>query len=60
MKWKDMESPYHKNTRILDYLERSQTFSKDALEFQSYVLEPPESSQEKEIYKALKPNFKKQ
>jgi len=60
MKWKDMESPYHKNTRILDYLERSQTFSKDALEFQSYVLEPPEGSQEKEIYKALKPNFKKQ
>ena len=31
----------------------------DGLEFQSYLLEPPESTQEKEIYKSLKPNFKK-
>ena len=31
----------------------------DGLEFQSYLLEPPESTQDKEIYKSLKPNFKK-
>jgi len=58
MKWKDMESPYEKNSRILDYMERSPTFSKEALEYQSYLLEPPESVQDKEIYKSLKPTFK--
>jgi len=59
MKWKDMESPYEKNSRILDYLERSPTLSKERLEFQSYQLEPPETAQDKEIYKSLKPNYKK-
>jgi len=58
MKWKDMDSPYEKSTRILDFLERSATFSKDRLEFQSYLLEPPESHQDKLIYKSLKPTFK--
>ena len=33
MKWKDMECPYEKNTRILDYLERSPTSSKAGLHF---------------------------
>jgi hypothetical protein len=58
MKWKDMDSPYEKDTRILDFLERSCTFSKDRLEFQSYLLEPPENHQDKVIYKSLKPTFK--
>ena len=33
MKWKDMESPYEKNSRILDYMERSPTFSKVSYNF---------------------------
>merc|ERR1719195_2506142 len=59
MKWKDMECPYEKLNRVLDYLEKSPTFSSDQLEFESYQLEPPESQAEKDLYKELKTNFKK-
>ena len=59
MKWKDLECPYEKINRVLDYLERSPTFSSDLLDFESYELEPPENSQEKDLYKELKTNFKK-
>lgn len=59
MKWKDMDCPYEKNPRILDYFERSPTFSSNFLEFESYELEPPESQQEKEQYRELKTTFKK-
>ena len=38
MKWKDMESPYDKNTRILDYLERSATYSKECRNFYRILL----------------------
>ena len=59
MKWKDMECPYEKINRVLEYLERSPTYSSDLLDFESYELEPPENSQEKDLYKELKTNFKK-
>ena len=59
MKWKDMECPYEKNSKILDYFERSPTFSPKALDFESYELEPPDNAQEKEQYKELKATFKK-
>jgi len=59
MKWKDMECPYEKISRVLDYFERSPTYSSDFLEFESYELEPPETPQEKDQYKELKLNFKK-
>ena len=59
MKWKDMECPYEKNVKILDYFERSPTFSPKALDFESYELEPPDNGQEKEQYKELKATFKK-
>lgn len=59
MKWKDMDCPYEKNPRILDYFERSPTFSRNSLELESYELEQPESAQEKEQYKELKTIFKK-
>ena len=59
MKWKDLECPYEKINRVLDYLERSPTFSSDLLDFESYELEPPENSQEKDLYRELKTNFKK-
>ena len=59
MKWKDMECPYEKSSRILDYLEKSPAFTSDHLEYQSYLLEPPETQQEKDQYKELKTSFKK-
>jgi len=59
MKWKDMECPYEKATRVLDYLEKSPTYNSEYLEFESYQLEPPENAQEKDLYKELKSNFKK-
>merc|ERR1719362_877074 len=59
MKWKDMECPYEKNSKILDYFERSPTFSPKALDFESYELEPPDNAQEKDLYKELKTSFKK-
>ena len=52
-------SPYEKINRVLEYLERSPTYSSDLLDFESYELEPPENSQEKDLYKELKTNFKK-
>jgi len=54
-----MECPYEKISRVLDYFERSPTFSSEYLEFESYELEPPENPQEKDQYKELKLNFKK-
>ena len=59
MKWKDMECPYEKQNRVLDYLEKSPAFDSEHLEFESYQLEPPESPQEKDLYKELKVNFRK-
>jgi len=59
MKWKDMECPYEKLSRVLDYLERSPTFSPGQLEYESYELEPPENHQEKENFKELKSILKK-
>ena len=59
MKWKDMECPYEKLPRVLDYLEKSHTFSEAQLEYESYLLEPPEGQSEKDLYKELKTSFKK-
>ena len=59
MKWKDMECPYDKQTRVLDYLEKSPAYNSDLLEYESYQLEPPETNQEKDLYKELKSNLKK-
>ena len=59
MKWKDMECPYEKNPRLLDYFERSPTFSPALLDLESYVVEPAESPQEKEQFKELKAAMKK-
>jgi len=59
MKWKDMECPYEKNSRILDYFERSAAYSSEALEFESYLCEPPDTPQDKDQYKSLKHSSKK-
>ena len=59
MKWKDMECPYEKLPRVLDYLEKSPAFTESQLEYESYLLEPPEGQSEKDLYKELKTSFKK-
>ena len=59
MKWKDMECPYEKNSRILDYFERSAAYSSDALEMESFLCEPPDTPQDKDQYKSLKHGGKK-
>jgi len=59
MKWKDMECPYEKVPKILDYFERSPSFSLKVMEYESYQIQPPEGTQEKELYKELKIIFKK-
>lgn len=59
MKWKDMECPYEKLPRVLDYLEKSPAFTEAQLEYESYMLEPPEGQSEKDLYKELKTSFKK-
>jgi len=54
MKWKDMECPYEKDSRILEYFERSPSYSSDDLELASYECETPDNPQEKELFKGLK------
>ncbi len=59
MKWKDMECPYEKNSRILDYFERSAAFSSETLDMESFLCEPPDTPQDREQYKSLKHGAKK-
>jgi hypothetical protein len=58
MRWKDMECPYEKDSKILEYFERSPSFSVTDLEFASYELETPDNAQDKEMFKELKSSHK--
>jgi len=59
MRWKDMECPYEKVSRLLDYLERSPSLGPSKLDWASFEAEAAESPQEKEQYRQLKAEFRK-
>ena len=53
-----MECPYEKDSKILEYFERSPSFSATDLEFASYELETPDNAKDKEMFKELKSSHK--
>jgi len=59
MRWKDMECPYEKSSRLLDYFERSPALGPAGLDWASFEAEAADSPQEKELYRQLKAELRK-
>ncbi|MGH0184091.1 UNVERIFIED_CONTAM: hypothetical protein FKN15_013919 [Acipenser sinensis] len=55
MTWKQVECPFEKDSKILQYLLTAPVFSEDALYLASYESEGPENHIEKDRWKSLRP-----
>ncbi|XP_046352555.1 ras-GEF domain-containing family member 1B-like isoform X1 [Haliotis rufescens] len=54
MAWQQVECPFEKSNKVLNYVLTSPVFSETTLSLASYECEPPENSYDKERHKTLK------
>jgi len=58
--WKDVECPYTKIANVAEFLQFSPSWSEKVLDMESYECESPELQEEKDRYKRLKQEMKKE